>query len=420
MARGEGDANRRLQVLIFSWLLVASAVGASGFVARADAKPTTMESPQSFEPRFDFTCEQVAVTARSYDSVTLIFADDRQTFYWSFRGRNVFFGTGENVGAVVERVVVRRDGERVTRRNPRFEACVGSNVTVEGTAIGKTTTVAETAVATETTTSTVTTTVAATHTTTASTATVANTTTTPSTTTPRTTATTRATETNRPTATVDFPTIPEITAVATATPETTVVETTTMPTLTTAPVPTPTVTPQPIAGFPRCSDEEFRLTNVLNLIYEDGGFTSENATELEANRFRFTVENETYEVELVEVERNERGQPVSVTFVGTLPVDGVVVRGGPGANVYEFPEGVSRRADLRAPTDGNTGQPFAIDEIAFCDELGDSTRTESGMENDGGLGTLGVGFELLVGRDATAAVGLAAAGLLTVRRRLAA
>jgi hypothetical protein len=417
MARGEGDAKRRLQVLIFSWLLVASAVGASGIVARVDAKSTIAESPQSFEPRFDFACEQVAVTARSYDSVTLVFADDRQTFYWSFRGRNVFFGTGENVGAVVERVVVRRDGERVTQRNPSYEACAGRNATVATTAPGETTTATETTATTATTATTVAT---ATNTTTASIEIVANTTTGPNTTTSpssatrRTTATTQATETIRTTATVDFPTIPEITAAATTTPETTVRGTTTITTPTAARVPTPTVTPQPIAGFPKCPDEEFGLANALNLTYEDGAFTSENATEIEENRFRFTVVGKTYAVELVEIERNEAGEPVSVTFDSTLPMDGVIVRTGQGANVYEFPQVVSRRASLRAPINANTGQPFPIEEVSFC--YGPETPT--GPENDGGgFDAIGVGLELLVGRGAAATVGAAAAGLLVMRRR---
>lgn len=391
MTRGGGDAKRQLQVLVLSWLLIVSVVGASGIVGAsssvgtsssvgggADVEPTTTESPRPLEPRFDFACEHVAVTARGYDSVTLVFGDDdRETFYWSFRGRNVFFGTGENVGAVVAEVVVRRDGERVTRRNPNFEACAGQNATTA--AVG----------------------------TTGGTATAATTGGTA-------TATTTATA-----ATLDLPTTIELTMSATATPATATVETTARE-ATTA-VPTPTVTPQPIAGFPECSDEEFGLERALNLSYADGAFTSENAAEIGENRFRFTVENESYELELVEVERNGAGNPISVTFDATLSVDGVIVRSGSGANVYEFSEGVSRRADLRAPTDENTGQPFVIEEIAFCYDPETPNRTESSggplpTLDDLGHG-LGLSLNLLVGRGATAAVGLAAAGLLVVRRR---
>jgi hypothetical protein len=520
MAVGNHD-KRRVEILVLSWLLVASGiVGASSVVGASrvvgadpesgtatpsvagpsaatrptspaseaapavptvetttvetttvettTAETTTAESPRPLEPRFDFACEQVAVTARGYDSVTLVFEDgDRQTFRWSFRGWNVFFGTGENVGAVVAEVVVRRDGEQVTQRNPRFEACVARTgaVATAGTPLTATATTAPT-VATATTpgtapaTATIATTVAtATTPGNANTTTTANTTATvpsaatvtatPNTATPTanvttvttvTAATTGATATTAiaTAATLDLTTFGDVTATPTTLAGTTVRGTASA----TTSIPTPTVTPRPIAGFPECSDEELGLSTALNLTYEevtdvpsenvteengggtdrgetdgsgtDGGksFVSEDATEIEENRFRFTVEGESYELELVEVERNEADRPVSVAFDSELPMDAVIVRTGQGANVYEFPVNVSQRAALQAPTDVNTGQPFPIEEITFCYDAGTPTQT---AHAGGPLDDVGLGF--LAGRAATAAVGLAAAGLLVGRRR---
>jgi hypothetical protein len=413
------------------------------------AETTTAESPRPLEPRFDFACEQVAVTARGYDSVTLVFEDgDRQTFRWSFRGWNVFFGTGENVGAVVAEVVVRRDGEQVTQRNPRFEACVARTgaVATAGTPLTATATTAPT-VATATTPGNANTTTTAN--TTATVPSAATVTATPNTATPTanvttvttvTAATTGATATTAiaTAATLDLTTFGDVTATPTTPAGTTVRGTASA----TTSIPTPTVTPRPIAGFPECSDDELGLSTALNLTYEevtdvpsenvteengggtdrgetdgsgtDGGksFVSEDATEIEENRFRFTVEGESYELELVEVERTEADRPVSVAFDSELPMDAVIVRTGQGANVYEFPVNVSQRAALQAPTDVNTGQPFPIEEITFCYDAGTPTRT---AHAGGPLDDVGLGF--LAGRAATAAVGLAAAGLLVGRRR---
>jgi hypothetical protein len=373
MAVGNDD-KRRVAVLAVSLLLAASgivgansvdgangigggasssatgsngvAVSASESVAEADTgsattietTTTTDESPGSLEPRFDFACEQVAVTARGYDSVTLVFeGGDRQTFRWSFRGRNVFFGTGERVGATVAAVVVRRDGEEVTRRNPSFEACVGST----GTAATVTSAVSATPSGT-----------APTATTTTVPATAPTVTATPNTaptTANVTTTTTAGSGATLTVETLDLTPFGELTATPTTPAGTTVRGTANA----TATIPTPTVTPRPIAGFPECSDEELGLSAVLNLTDENGSFASEDAIEVEEDRFRFTVEGETYELELVEVERNDAGRPVSVAFDSEIPIDAVIVRTGQGANVYEFPGGVSRRAGLRAPTDAN-------------------------------------------------------------------
>ncbi|NEU58324.1 FG-GAP-like repeat-containing protein [Halorussus sp. MSC15.2] len=116
---------------------------------------TTTETPRPLEPEFDFACEEVAVTAHRYDAVTLVFADgDRQTFRGNFRGRNVFFGTGDDRGKVVERAIVKRDGETVSEDNPDFEDCVERDTTTTTTT---TTLELPTTTTTETTTTTTTT-----------------------------------------------------------------------------------------------------------------------------------------------------------------------------------------------------------------------------------------------------------------------
>jgi hypothetical protein len=131
----------------------------------------------------------------------------------------------------------------------------------------------------------------------------------------------------------------------------------------------------------------------------------------EENRFRFTVEEETYEIELVEVERNEDDEVIAVTFNSTLLVDAVIVYGGPGANVYEFPEGVSERAELEAPTNENSGKPFPIEQVTFCYD----PETPNEAENAGGRPFALAGLD--AGRALSAVVGLAAAGMVAVRRR---
>ena len=71
-------------------------------------------------------------------------------------------------------------------------------------------------------------------------------------------------------------------------------------------------------------------------------------------------------------------------------------------------------------TDNPGGNPFPIEELAFCYDPETPNREENssgGFGDRAGLGGLSDLSDLLAGEAATATVGLAAAGMLVMRRR---
>ena len=48
------------------------------------------------------------------------------------------------------------------------------------------------------------------------------------------------------------------------------------------------------------------------------------------------------------------------------PVCTVIVKGGPSANVYRYPGGVTSDTELVAPTNPNNGKPYEISHVTFC------------------------------------------------------
>ncbi len=66
---------------------------------------------------------------------------------------------------------------------------------------------------------------------------------------------------------------------------------------------------------------------------------------------------------------------IPFNWTSTVPVGAVIVKGGPTANVYEYPPGTMSDTVLTTPTNPNNQMPFGLSHILMC--AGTTTTTQT-------------------------------------------
>lgn len=56
----------------------------------------------------------------------------------------------------------------------------------------------------------------------------------------------------------------------------------------------------------------------------------------------------------------------SISWTSTVPVDAVMVKGGPNGNIYEYPNDTFSDSNLVPPTNPSNGEPYGLSHVNFC------------------------------------------------------
>src|SRR5687767_13626998 len=115
------------------------------------------------------------------------------------------------------------------------------------------------------------------------------------------------------------------------------------------------VTPVVVPGNPSCQDQfpgttEFKIEPVADGTYTDGTLT-------------------------VTIDVRDTADGPVFDFTANIGVDGVIVKGGPNANVYTYNPEVTSDTNLNAPVNPDNNQFFGLSHISFCYDVEPPTNT---------------------------------------------